>query len=217
MRASAHQPLISAQKSPDQVTSALHAWLAVRRPHAADKVPLTELEAGSLFAWPAGAPGTADWMFKHLAGFTSKGDGVREVLVVRTMQVTEEYQLKAPYRCISVASNDTLPGSPALAGRPTTGQRVMVQFNVEGSRVQLQLSRRTSLKFTSTSMAKRFGSTTRTTSGSERRRCPLDCVMPYCGGFGSHTFGSFPRSYNSTTTGTNMMYAGSILYKTSIL
>ena len=30
----AHQPLISAQKSPDQVTSAVHAWLAVRRPHA---------------------------------------------------------------------------------------------------------------------------------------------------------------------------------------
>ena len=48
------------------------------------------------------------------------------------MQVTEEYQLKAPYRCISVPSNDTLPGSTALAGRPTTGQRVMVQFNVEG-------------------------------------------------------------------------------------
>ena len=67
-----------------------------------------------------------------MAGFTSPGDGVREVLVVRTMHVTEEYQLKAPYRCISVASNDTLPGSPALAGRPTTGQRVMVQFNVEG-------------------------------------------------------------------------------------
>ena len=99
-----------------------------------DKVPLTELEAESLFGGPApaGAPGTTDWKFKHLAGFTSKGDGVREVLVVRTMQVTEEYQLKAPYRCISVASNDTLPGSTALAGRPTTGQRVMVQFNVEG-------------------------------------------------------------------------------------
>ena len=48
------------------------------------------------------------------------------------MQVTEEYQLKAPYRCISVASNDTLPGSTALAGRPTTGQRVRVQFDVEG-------------------------------------------------------------------------------------
>ena len=40
--------------------------------------------------------------------------------------------MKAPYRCISVPSNDTLPGSPALAGRPTTGQRVRVQFNVEG-------------------------------------------------------------------------------------
>ena len=57
---------------------------------------------------------------------------MREVLVVRTMQVMEEYHLKAPYRCISVPSNDTLPVSTALAGRPTTGQRVMVQFNVEG-------------------------------------------------------------------------------------
>ena len=68
---------------------------------APNKVPLTELEAGSLFAWQAGAPGTADWQFKHLAGLTSPGDGVREVLVVRTMQVVEEFQLKAPYRRIS--------------------------------------------------------------------------------------------------------------------
>ena len=30
----AHQPLIIAKTSPDQVTSAVHAWLAVRRPHA---------------------------------------------------------------------------------------------------------------------------------------------------------------------------------------
>ena len=36
--ACAHQPLISAQKSPDQVTSAIRAWLAVRRPHAATPV-----------------------------------------------------------------------------------------------------------------------------------------------------------------------------------
>ena len=35
-------------------------------------------------------------------------------------------------RCIYVPSNDTLPVATALAGRPTTGQRVMVQFNVEG-------------------------------------------------------------------------------------
>ena len=89
---------------------------------ALDKVPLTELEAGSIFAWPAGAPGAADWWYKHLAGFTSPGDGVREVLVVRTMQVVEECQLKAPYRCIS-----------ALAGRPTTGQRVLVEFKGEGA------------------------------------------------------------------------------------
>eukprot|EP01048_Picozoa_sp_COSAG05_P034040 COSAG05_NODE_13997_length_411_cov_2.266026_1_plen_84_part_01 len=75
-------------------------------------------------------------MFKHLAGFTSPGDGVREVLVVRTMQLTEEYQLKAPYRCISVATNGTLPRSSALAGRPTIGQRVRVQFNVEGGGVE---------------------------------------------------------------------------------
>ena len=38
---------------------------------APKKVRLTELEAGSLFAWPAGAPSTADWRYKHLAGFTS--------------------------------------------------------------------------------------------------------------------------------------------------
>ena len=80
---------------------------------APNKAPLTELEAGSLFAWPAGAPGTADWKFKHLAGFNTPGDGMREVLVVRTMQVVEEYQLKAPYRCISVPSIDTLPVSTA--------------------------------------------------------------------------------------------------------
>ena len=67
---------------------------------APNKVPLTELEAGSTFAWPVGAPGTADWRYKHLAGFTSPRDRVREVLVVRTMQVTEEFELKAPYRCI---------------------------------------------------------------------------------------------------------------------
>ena len=30
----AHQPLIIVRKIPDQVTSAVHAWLAVRRPHA---------------------------------------------------------------------------------------------------------------------------------------------------------------------------------------
>ena len=30
----AHQPLIIVEKIPDQVTSAVHAWLAVRRPHA---------------------------------------------------------------------------------------------------------------------------------------------------------------------------------------
>ena len=30
----AHQPLIIVKKIPDQVTSAVHAWLAVRRPHA---------------------------------------------------------------------------------------------------------------------------------------------------------------------------------------
>ena len=30
----AHQPLITMRKIPDQVTSAVHAWLAVRRPHA---------------------------------------------------------------------------------------------------------------------------------------------------------------------------------------
>ena len=30
----AHQPLITMRKSPVQVTSAVHAWLAVRRPHA---------------------------------------------------------------------------------------------------------------------------------------------------------------------------------------
>ena len=29
------QPHIDSRKSPDQVTSAVHAWLAVRRPHAA--------------------------------------------------------------------------------------------------------------------------------------------------------------------------------------
>ena len=52
---------------------------------APNKVPLTELEAGSIFAWPVGAPGTVDWRYKHLAWFTSPGDGVREVLVVRTM------------------------------------------------------------------------------------------------------------------------------------
>ena len=30
----AHQPLIIVRTIPDQVTSAVHAWLAVRRPHA---------------------------------------------------------------------------------------------------------------------------------------------------------------------------------------
>mgnify|MGYP002841816751 CR=1 FL=1 len=89
---------------------------------APKKVRLTELEAGSLFAWPAGAPSTADWRYKHLAGFTSPGDGVREVLVVRTMRAVAEYSLKAPYQCIS-----------ALAGRPTTGQRVLVEFKGEGA------------------------------------------------------------------------------------
>ena len=48
------------------------------------------------------------------------------------MQVMAEYQLKAPYRCLSMIANDTLPRSLALAGRPTTGQRVRVQFDVEG-------------------------------------------------------------------------------------
>ena len=42
---------------------------------APDKVPLTELEAGSIFAWPAGALGVADWRYKHLAGFTSPATG----------------------------------------------------------------------------------------------------------------------------------------------
>ena len=67
-------------------------------------IRVTELEAGSIFAWSMGAPRTVDWWYKHLAGFTSPGDGVRKVLVVRPMQVVEEYELKAPYRSMHISS-----------------------------------------------------------------------------------------------------------------
>ena len=71
---------------------------------AGARIRVTELEAGSIFAWSMGAPRTVDWWYKHLAGFTSPGDGVRKVLVVRTMQVVEEYELKAPYRSMHISS-----------------------------------------------------------------------------------------------------------------